>query len=127
MDKPEKPHRIIVTGCKSSGEKTEVARKLRKDMTPAEMVLWKQVRNHQLDGFKFRRQQVIQGFIADFYCHEAALAVEIDGSGHDADYDKERDEIFSGLGISVLRFTNEQVLRQLNSVIDRIRQNLKVQ
>jgi very-short-patch-repair endonuclease len=59
------------------------AKVLRKTMTDAEILLWKALRNRRLNGFKFRRQHPIKGFIADFYCHEARLVIEVDGEIHD--------------------------------------------
>jgi very-short-patch-repair endonuclease len=59
-----------------------MARALRKEMTPAEQTLWSELRGNQLHGAKFRRQQVIAGYIADFYCHAARLVIELDGPVH---------------------------------------------
>ena len=93
-------------------------------MTPMEAVLWKRPNAGAL-GQHFRRQQIIAGFIADFYCHQAALVVEVDGSVHDPAYDAERDRIFTDLGLTVLRFTNQQVQEQIGVVLYRIRQHLR--
>ncbi len=92
-------------------------------MTPAERILWQQLRRNQLNGLHFRRQQIISGFIADFYCHTAGLVIELDGGVHQrqADYDAERDKILAGCGLHVMRFRNEEVLRDLKSVLARIR------
>jgi very-short-patch-repair endonuclease len=73
----------IVRGQAVSEGMRDRARQLRRAMTPAEERLWAELRNNRLDGFHFRRQQVIDGYITDFYCHAAALAVETDGSVHD--------------------------------------------
>lgn len=71
-----------------------------------------------MEGFHFRRQQAIAGYIADFYCHSAGLAIEVDGSTHDnAEYDARRDEVFASKGIKVMRFTNEQMTRQTDVVL----------
>lgn len=69
------------------------AKELRRDMTPEERVLWQELRLLRQRGYAFRRQQVIAGFIVDFYCHNAALVVEVDGGIHDQqqEYDAERD------------------------------------
>ena len=72
----------IVTGQRVTKEKLQRAKELRREMTPAENLLWKEVRANKL-GVHFRRQQVIQGFIVDFYCHRAGLVVEVDGDVHD--------------------------------------------
>ena len=71
----------------------------------------------------FRRQQIIAGFIVDFYCHRARLAIEIDGEVHEnqVDYDLQRDEALRQHDISVVRFTNAEVMRNLGQVIERIR------
>jgi very-short-patch-repair endonuclease len=91
-------------------------------MTPAERRVWERLRANRLNGLRFRRQQVIDGFIADFYCHTVAVVVEIDGPVHEAreGYDGERDRIFSARGFLVLRFTNAEVEGDLDSVIERI-------
>ena len=73
------PPKNIVIGQKVSPEKVARAEELRQDMTPTEKILWAQLRTNRLDGLHFRRQQVIAGFIVDFYCHAAGLAVELDG------------------------------------------------
>ena len=72
----------IITNQKVTKEKLQRARELRRDMTTAEKLLWQELRANKL-GVHFRRQQVIQGFIVDFYCHKAALVVEVDGDIHD--------------------------------------------
>ncbi|WKZ37082.1 MAG: DUF559 domain-containing protein [Anaerolineales bacterium] len=72
------PIKNIVTGQKVAKEKLERAKELRREMTPAEKILWQELRANKL-GVRFRRQQVIQGFIVDFYCHKSALVVEVDG------------------------------------------------
>ena len=118
----EKPRRIVV-GQSVTEEKVRLARAMRRNMTPAEAVLWSRLRNGAL-GAHFRRQQVIAGFIADFYCHAAALVVETDGAVHNPAYDAERDQIFSGLGITVIRFRNERVLDQTESVIEEMRADI---
>ena len=72
----------------------ERAKQMRRELTPAERVLWNTLRRNQLDGCHFRRQQVIDGYICDFYCHATALVVETDGPIHDRQrgYDEEHDE-----------------------------------
>ena len=98
------------------------AKELRRQMTPAERRLWERLRANRLGGLQFRRQQVIDGFIVDFYCHAAAVVVEVDGPVHEdrADYDAERDRILTARGLRVVRFTNEQVDRSLADVLRRI-------
>lgn len=84
-------------------------------MTPAEKLLWKEVRANKL-GVRFRRQQVIQGFIVDFYCHYAGLIVEVDGDVHDLqkEEDERREKVLSELGLRVVRFRNDEVVRNLS-------------
>jgi very-short-patch-repair endonuclease len=91
-------------------------------MTPAERRLWNGLRANRLGGLQFRRQQVIDGFIVDFYCHAAAVVVEVDGAVHEdrAEYDVERDRIMCARGLRVVRFTNDQVERSLADVLRRI-------
>jgi very-short-patch-repair endonuclease len=91
-------------------------------MTPAERTLWAEIRGRQLDGAKFRRQQVIAGYIADFYCHAARLVVELDGPlhRHQAEYDAERDKAIRLYGLHVLRFTNDDVENDLDTVLSTI-------
>ena len=83
-------------------------------------MLWLRLRRNGL-GVHFRRQQIIDGFIADFYCHAAALVVEVDGPIHDADYDRERDRIFAVRGISALRFQSQDVEERIGWVVSCIR------
>src|SRR5215204_2610406 len=97
--------RNIVVGQHVDPVKADRARQLRKAMTPAERLLWGRLRANRLSGYHFRRQQVVDGFIVDFYCHQAALSVEVDGDVHDDQtaYDEERDQVLSHRGIFVLR------------------------
>ena len=99
------------------------ARRLRREMTPAESRLWCCLRANRLDGLHFRRQQVIDGFIADFYCHSGGLIIELDGRIHDIqkDYDASRDHILRARSLYILRFTNSQVLSQCPTVLAQIR------
>src|SRR5262245_60344976 len=97
------------------------ARRLRRDMTEAEERLWQELRDRRLDGIKFRRQVPVGRFVADFLCADALLIVEIDGSQHaDSDYDRGRDAELKSRGFRVLRFWNDDVLREMNSVCDTI-------
>jgi very-short-patch-repair endonuclease len=103
------------------------AREQRKVMTPAEKRLWGRIRKEAL-GIKFRRQHPIDRFIADFYCHEAKLVIEIDGGYHEEEDQKARDvgrtRELEGFGIRVIRFTNEEVEEDLEGVVRRIRECL---
>ena len=84
------------------------AKELRQNMTDAEKLLWSKLRNRQLYNFKFRRQQPIGIFIADFYCAKAKLVIELDGHAHadKVEYDLERTRWLNSVGYMVLRFWN---------------------
>ena len=100
------------------------ARDLRSRMTDAEQLLWQLLRDRRFCGFKFRRQHPIGRFVIDFYCHEAKLAIELDGSGHNRDeqkaYDSERTDFLEGRGLKVLRFWNHDVLQNNVVVLEKI-------
>ena len=100
----------------------ENARELRKNATPTEDLLWQELRNRKLCSFKFRRQHPIERFIVDFYCAQHRLAVEIDGDVHaeQREYDAARTEWLEARGYRVIRFTNDQVFRQLPAVLETI-------
>jgi very-short-patch-repair endonuclease len=116
----------IITGQKVTAEKSQRAKELRQKMTPAEQRLWQQLRANRLDGWHFRRQQIIEGFIVDFYCHRAGLVIEVDGPIHDRQQaaDTEREAIIRANGLKVLRFTNRQVMNEMQMVLNKIRQTL---
>ena len=111
--------RDIVAGQNITGEKLNAARQLRRDKTPAERLLWESIRNRRLAGFKFRRQQIVAGFVVDLYCAEAGVVVELDGSVHTDQVvaDEQRDAILIGLGLRVVRFWNSQVEHDLPGVL----------
>jgi very-short-patch-repair endonuclease len=119
-DRPTHPENIIV-GQRIDEGKIARAKELRRSMTPEERMLWRRLRNNQISGLHFRRQQVIDGFIVDFYCHAAALVVEVDGPIHDAEADAERDEILMRHGIRVLRFSNDHIRTRMEWVLEQIR------
>ncbi len=116
------PTKRIVTGQRIRPEVAARAEQLRREMTPAERRLWARLRANRLGGWHFRRQQVIAGFIVDFYCHRAGLVVEVDGPIHQgqAAADAERDAILRAHGLRILRVTNAAVMSQLNTVLDAI-------
>ena len=116
------PVRNIVRGQPVSSELHERARELRRDMTPAEKILWQRLRTNKLNGLHFRRQQIIHGYFADFYCHQHALIVEVDGGIHETqkEYDAERESFLRALGFRVIRFTNKDVDNDLRSVLQKI-------
>ena len=95
------------------------ARELRQEMTPAERALWERLRNRRLGGLKFRRQHPLGRFIADFYCASHRLIIELDGPVHKAqrDYDAARAEHLRERGYRILRFSNEQVLNDIEKVL----------
>jgi very-short-patch-repair endonuclease len=105
-------------------EKREIARDLRKSSTFEEDVLWQELRRNQLDGFHFRRQHVLAGFIVDFYCHKARLVVELDGKHHldQREADQERDNALKRMGNVVLRFPNALIRQNPAEVLARIRE-----
>jgi len=112
----------IVVGQPVENVKIERARQLRREMTPEERILWERFRANRFHGLHFRRQQVIDGFIVDFYCHALHLVVEVDGEVHRErrDYDQERDRILSARGLRVLRVTNEEVKNGIETALARI-------
>jgi len=112
----------IVRGQWVEEAKVIRAKQLRRDLTPAERLLWERLRRSQLNGYHFRRQQVVHGFVADFYCHAAALIVELDGESHAGrdGYDAERDRILCGLGFRIVRFDNEAVCGRMDEVLKAI-------
>ncbi len=114
--------RYVVRGQRISPEKMELAKQLRRSMTPAERELWQELRANRMRGLQFRRQQVIAGYIADFYCDAVGMIIEVDGLIHEAqqDWDVERQQAIEQLGITVLRFTNDEVLGNLANVLERI-------
>ena len=112
-----------------------LSREFRKNQTPSEKQLWNKIRDRQLDGFKFLRQHPIvydrngndlNIFIPDFYCARARLAVEIDGGIHfnKKDHDKWREEILVAMGITVMRFQNDELI-EIETILQKIRKKLK--
>ncbi|MCI0709396.1 MAG: endonuclease domain-containing protein [Chloroflexi bacterium] len=95
------------------------AREMRKNATKAEVVLWQALRRQQVHGFKFRRQHPFGPYIADFYCAKAKLVIELDGASHEgqAEYDADRTNYLATLGLRVIRYSNEDVLRNLEGVV----------
>ena len=95
-----------------------ISRHLRKRATPAEVILWEEIRNRKLGGLKFRRQYPALGFILDFYCAERSLGIELDGSIHDfqEEYDKWREKVILEKGIRIVRFSNQEIVENLEEV-----------
>ena len=102
------------------------ANKLRREMTKAEACLWKYaLRARQMKGYQFRRQRPVLRYIADFLCKELKLVIEVDGITHQGDEtgmkDKRKTCDLEGAGFKVIRFTDEEVLKNMNGVIERIK------
>jgi len=99
------------------------AREMRRDATPAEQKLWWSLRNHRVSDLKFRRQMPLGPFIVDFYCPSARLIVEVDGVSHiDSQTDERRGAWMTNRGIRVFRFSNHEVLSNLEGVLTAIQQ-----
>ncbi|TVP63548.1 MAG: endonuclease domain-containing protein [Nodularia sp. (in: Bacteria)] len=98
------------------------AKQMRTEPTLAEKQLWQRLKNKQLLGFKFRRQQVIDRFIVDFYGHEIKLVIEVDGEVHNCTQveDAIRQEFLESLGLRVMRFKNEDILFRIEGVLEEI-------
>ena len=113
----------IVRAYRAS-EKQALAVQMRREMTPSERRLWERLRANRLNGLAFRRQQVIGGFIADFYCRSARLVIECDGQIHEsqAEYDQERDKIIAAYNLRILRFSNDAIAHNLPAVLNTILQ-----
>jgi len=112
----------IITGQHLSPILKARAQELRRQMTASEIDLWDRLRANRLEGFHFRRQQIIDGYIVDFYCHSVGLVVEVDGAIHlgQEDYDQYRDAHLRELGITVLRFNNSELENNIESVLSSI-------
>ena len=119
-------------GILNFGAKKEIfenAKEMRKSPTEAEAVLWEVLRARRCCGLKFRRQHPVKDFILDFYCHEFLFGIEVDGSVHDneeaKEYDENRTAELENLGITLLRFKNEEVLTDLSKVVAAIRNKVE--
>ena len=113
------PHAIVSKGHRAR------AKALRQTMTNAETLLWRYLKAHRVEGLGFRRQVPMDAYIADFVCHSARLIVEVDGYIHDFESsqrrDARRDAWFESQGYRVLRFTNDDVMGNLEGVVEAIR------
>ncbi|MBI2066745.1 MAG: DUF559 domain-containing protein [Deltaproteobacteria bacterium] len=102
------------------------SRKLRSNMTDAELALWSRIRDGQILNIQFYRQKPIADFIVDFYAPKAQVVIELDGGQHQEEnqkeVDKQRDADLSGLGLKALRFNNWQVLKETEAVVEKIYQ-----
>lgn len=100
---------------------------LRKNQTEAEKILWKKIRNRQLNSLKFYRQYSVGPYILDFFCPTIRLCIELDGHQHEneREYDNERENFLNDKDIATIRFWNDEVIENINNVIWRITQNIK--
>jgi imidazole glycerol-phosphate synthase subunit HisF len=116
------PERTMFYGARSDIRRAAVI--LRKQMTLEEKILWKVLKDRDTFGVKFRRQHPVNDFVVDFYCHELKLVIELDGEVHNdieiKDHDIGRQHILSDLGLTVLRFSNDQIYQELNLVKESI-------
>lgn len=107
----------------------DISKTLRKNQTEVEKLLWKELRNSNLKGYKFRRQYPIGRYIADFYCSSARLVIESDGKIHDGfeqkEYDLIREREIKSRQINIIRFSNEDVYNDINNVISKIQRALQ--
>ena len=101
-------------------ELTERSRALRNNPTEPEIRLWGALRASQLGGHKFRRQSAIGLYVVDFMCPSKALVVEVDGDTHDAGHDRRRDSFLLEQGFRTIRFSNADVMRNLDGVLQTI-------
>lgn len=101
------------------------AKALRKNPTPAEVILWEHLRDRRMEGEKFRRQHPGNKFVIDFYCYKLRLGIELDGKQHSLPvnefYDTDRTEILNGYEVHILRFSNHDILDRIEFVLDTIR------
>jgi len=109
---------------------TERAKELRKNMTPAEKKIWHEVlRNRQFENLRWLRQRPIDNFIVDFYCAKLKLVLEIDGDSHFTEdnkiYDEERTKILEQYGLTVIRFTNKEVMQNMSGVYQTLLQQIE--
>jgi very-short-patch-repair endonuclease len=102
------------------------AQELRKKSTHAEQILWKHLRRRQQNGAFFRRQHPYGIYILDFYCFKSSIAIEVDGGIHlsKVEYDEERTRYLESSGITVLRFNNQEIENNIQSVIEKIKEYL---
>ena len=126
QQEPTNYHENLFKGASNST--FENARNNRKIATKAEEMMWQALRGKKVNGLKFRRQHPISTFIADFYCHEKQVVIEVDGEYHfqndQPQYDAWRTEILEDLGVKVIRFSNQEVEDDIVSVISILKKML---
>jgi len=107
----------------------DIRRSLRRDSTPAELLLWKELRNRKFLNLKFKRQYSIGNYIVDFYCANPRLIIELDGAVHfekeQKEKDRYRDENLKDMNYKVLRFSNEEVLNDIEKVLGQIEKSIE--
>ena len=107
-----------------SGNLKVLSRQLRKNLTDAERLLWLKIKRRQIKNYQFTRQKPIGNYIADFYCKKARLVIEVDGGQHyennNIKKDQKKDESFKKLGLRIIRFTNLDILKNIDNVVDKI-------
>ena len=120
----------MATAMHHNASKTifQFAEVLRKNMTEAEKIVWERLCKNQL-GVRIRRQHPIYKYIADYYCHELKLVIEIDGGIHlskeNREYDINRDITLNEFGIQIIRFTNEEVINNIDKIIEEIKKKIE--
>ena len=99
-----------------------LSRELRNDSTLAEVLLWKQLNGRKVRGYQFARQKPIDDYIVDFFCHDLALVIEIDGSSHEErlEQDKARQEYLESMGLKVIRFLDKDLKSNLQGVVSQL-------
>jgi len=117
-----------ITKNSYSQSKLQFAKNLRHNQTDAEGLFWYYVRNKQLGGFRFKRQQIIDKYIVDFVCFEKKLIIELDGSQHGnndiINRDKIRDDFLKLRGFKIIRFWNDEIFQNCSEVLDYVYYNL---
>jgi very-short-patch-repair endonuclease len=114
---------------KTSDDKISRARKLRKKMTEAERVLWFYLRDRRLCGLKFRRQQIMDGYIADFFCHEKKLLIEVDGGIHNTEpqkvIDARKESAALSRGLHIVRIENKEIMHSIKVCLKKLEEFMK--
>ncbi len=113
-----------MTSMKPRNSLNSFARELRNNSTDAERILWRYLKNSQIEGVKFRRQQPIEAYIVDFVSFDKRIVIELDGGQHaeNEEYDKQRDACLYANGFVVLRFWNNEVIENIEGVLEVIRE-----
>lgn len=117
-----------MTTNKGKPDLLPIRRRLRSNQTPAEQLLWSKLRRHQIHGLKFRRQHGIGSYIVDFFCPERSLVIEIDGDVHATETqqtkDRLREDYLKSLSLQILRYTNDEVIKNLDGVLEDLTRQL---